>query len=568
VNQDGHNGQPSEQRSYVGLRDRDYFHIMLNLDSYQDFLPTAWSLANHFLDEARKMQADPHLETELRPFRYTKGNFEARLDQIYQGLVDDVNRYETERGWALRTRDDVVEWIRQMAPFNQTDGAWLRNIVPVGPVDEVHSLLVNILMDEVGCGDPELNHANIYTELLHSVDINLPGIRTREYAENPDLLDSAFTLPLFQLVVSEFSQAFFPEILGMNQYLEWSSVELKTMALLNEHFGLDPHFYEMHVAIDNAAAGHGAMARRAIELYLEQTRAELGEDAMQAQWERIWNGYVAFATTGTLADDMLKRRLHPPTAADAITAMVQERAPRARVNHGQKRLAGTLINDLFADPAKLMAALVDGGMIVPGDDDNSPFFSLLTPDGPMYKVFSDKEIETWKKWVRSLPGVPVGEAASLPATPAERMAHLIDTMRVRQEGQPAHQATTLTGPDPSDSSKLVSKPVAWWFQQPTKAFMRALAHENSEWIIPGDAQGSQFVTDLLDGKNAMARAFSGVAPGTDGVTWATIAVDWISNGCPMPGGGTGDTRPLTLLSPPDRVAAHPTGKVHGTGSVH
>ena len=432
----GHRGQPAGQGPYAGLRDRDYFHILLNLDSYQDFLPTAWSLASHFLDEARGKQANPGLEAELRPFPYTKDNFEARLDQIYQGLVDDVNRYEAQQGWALRTRDDVVEWIRQMAPFNQTDGAWLRNIVPVGPVDEVRSLLVNILMDEVGGGDPELNHANIYTELLHSVDINLPDIRTQEYAESPDLLDSAFTLPLFQLVISEFSQAFFPELLGMTQYLEWSSVELKTMALLNEHFGLDPHFYEMHVAIDNAASGHGAMARRAIELYLEQARAELGEDVMQAQWERVWNGYVAFATTGTLADDMLKKRLHPPTAADKITAMVQERAPRARVNHGQKRLTGKLLNDLFADPAELMAALVDGGMIVPGDAGSSPFFSLLTPDGPMYKVFTDKEIETWRTWVRSLPGVAAGEPAVAPGH-ASRADGSLDRHHAPPPGGPA-----------------------------------------------------------------------------------------------------------------------------------
>jgi len=294
--------RPTKQRPYAGLQDRDYFHIMLNLDAYQDFLPTAWSLANRFLDEARDRQKDPRLEPELRPFRYTKANYEARLDQVYQGLVDDVNRYEAQHSWTLRTRDDVVEWIRQMAPFNQTDGAWLRNIVPVGPIDEVRALLVNIFMDEVGAGDPKLNHANIYTALLHSVDIYLPDIRTREYADNPDLLDSAFTVPLFQLVVSEFSQAFFPELLGMTQYLEWSSVELKNMVRLNEHFDLDPHFYEMHVAIDNAATGHGAMARRAVELHLEQTRAELGEDAMQAQWKRIWNGYVAFATTGTLVE--------------------------------------------------------------------------------------------------------------------------------------------------------------------------------------------------------------------------------------------------------------------------
>ncbi len=565
--------QPTGQGSYARLRDRDYFHIMLNLDSYQDFLPTAWSLACQFLDRARKKQADPHLEAEFRPFRYAKGDFEARLDQVYQGLVEDADRYEAKHGWALRTRDDVVEWLLQMAPFNQTDGAWLRNIVPVGPIDEVRSLLVRILMEEVGGGDPELNHANIYTALLNSVDIYLPDIRMREYAENPDLLDSAFTVPLFQLVISEFSQAFFPELLGMTQYLEWSSVELKNMVLLNEHFGLDPHFYEMHVAIDNAATGHGAMARRAIELYLEQTRAELGEDAMQAQWERVWNGYVAFATTGTLASDMLSKRLHPPTSADQVAAMVRERAPRARVNHGQKRLGGQLLNDLFADPAKLMAALIDGGMIVAGDPGNSPFFSLLTPGGPMYKVFTDTEIGTWRTWVRSLPGstdrqADASQAAPPFATAAERMVCLIDTMRRRQEGQPAHQAAMLTGPDPSDPSQSVSRPVAWWFGQPAEALMQALAHEDSGWIARGDAQRSRFVSDLLRGNNAMARALGVTAPGAGGMTWAAIAIDWINNGCPLPDRDTDDARPITLLSPPDRVAAHPTGKIHGTGSAH
>jgi len=127
---------------------------------------------------------------------------------------------------------------------------------------------------------------------------------------------------------------------------------------------------------------------------------------------------------------------------------------------------------------------------------------------------------------------------------------------------------TLAGPDPSDPSKLTTQPVAGWFRQPTEAFMRALAHEDNGWIVRGDAQRSNFVKDLLHGKNAMARALGAPAPGTDGVTWVTIAIDWIDNGCPLPARDDGDARPLTLLSPADRVAAHPTKKIRGTGSVH
>src|SRR5882757_614334 len=104
---------------YAGLADRDYFHIMLNLDSFDGFLPTARSLAEGYLEAARQIQKSPGLESELRPFSYTKQAFETRLDQVYQGLVDDVARYEASQSWSLRTKGDVVDWILQMAPFNQ-----------------------------------------------------------------------------------------------------------------------------------------------------------------------------------------------------------------------------------------------------------------------------------------------------------------------------------------------------------------------------------------------------------------------------------------------------------------
>src|SRR4029079_11405989 len=139
-------------------------------------------------------------------------------------------------------------------------------------------------------------------------------------------------------------------------------------------------FYEMHVAIDNASTGHGAMARQAIELHLEQIRVEVSEQAMQAEWERIWTGYVAFATTGNLADEMRRRRLEPPEPAEQVAAIVRSRGPKWRLNHGRKQLAGTPINDLFADPPAMMKGLVDGGMIVPGEPDGSPFFGLTTAD--------------------------------------------------------------------------------------------------------------------------------------------------------------------------------------------
>jgi Iron-containing redox enzyme len=554
--------------SYAGLRDRDYFFIMLNLDSHEGFLPTARSLAEAFLDAARTKLQDGTLEPELRAFPYSAEAFTTRLDEIYQGLADDVSRYEAQRGWTRRTRADVIEWMLQMAPFNQTDGAWLRTIAPVGPMNEVEAILFTIYSEELGVGDPERNHANMYTELLRSVDIDLPDIRSRDYAQHPEIVDAAYTLPLFQLVVSQFPQDYFPELLGMTQYLEWSSVELRSQVLLNRHFGLDARFYEVHVAIDNATAGHGAMAKRAVQRYLEQVRVDMGEEAMQAQWARVWAGYVAFATTGDLGQqvaDKLKRHASP---AERVVAMIRDRAPKARLNHGTRRLGGTLINDLFADPDALMSALVASGRIVPGDPDRSSFFELVGPDGPMYRVFSDAEIALWRDWSRSLAApAPAGEpvAVPVPADPGAQMVALIDTMRPIQDGASPHRSEKLKGPDPTNPARTVTRTVAWWFRQPARALMAALAREENGWVTPGSAQDSLFITDLVTGRNAMGRALS--APfGAGGGTRADVITAWIDAGCPIPDEAA--PRPITLLSPPERVDTHPTGAIHGSGSVH
>lgn len=551
---------------YVGLTDRDYFHIMLNLDSFDGFLPTARSLAEGYLKAARRLQKDPGLEAELRPFVYTKQAFEIRLDQIYQGLADDVARYDAKQSWLLRTKDDVLDWILQMAPFNQTDGAWLRMIAEVGPMDDVQSLLFTIYSDELGGGNPELNHANVYTRLLRSAGFELPNIRSRAYVDNADLVDAAFTLPLFQLVVSQFSQDYFPELLGMTLYLEWSSIELKNMVLLNRYFGLDAQFYELHVAIDNASTGHGAMAQRAIELHLERVRIDSGDEAAQEQWARIWDGYVAFATTGELAKEVSERRGQRSALADRVAAMIADRAPKARLNHGTKRLGGILLNDLFADPPQLMTALVDGGVITPGDPENSVFFELTAPSGPMFRVFSESELNTWREWIRSL-----GDSNSAPRRPkplprsiAHQMADFVDTMRTRQRGAAAHKSAKLVGDDPENPGDLRSEPVSWWFKQPTSALMAALAHPQNDWVVPGDAASSRLITDIARGTNAMARALA--TETADGTTGVSVIEQWINARCPLPDAPT--VRPITLLSPPERVAAHPSGQIYGAGSVH
>ena len=267
----------------------------------------------------------------------------------------------------------------------------------------------------------------------------------------------------------------------------------------------------MHVAIDNAAVGHGVIAKRAVQHYLEQVRIDMGDEAMQAQWDRIWIGYVAFATTGNLGQevaDKLKRRITP---AEQVAAMIRDRAPKARLNHGTRHLGDRLLNDLFADPDALMSALVSSGRIVPGDPERSSFFELVGPDGPMYKVFRDTEIVVWRDGIRSLATAaptPALAGEPAPADPGAQMVALIDTMRPIQDGADAHRSENLKGPNPEDPTRTVTQTVARWFRQPARALMAALAREENGLVNPNSAQNSPFITDLVAGRNAMAGALS------------------------------------------------------------
>lgn len=580
---------------YDGLPDRDYFYMLMNIDSFPDFLPKAKDLAQSFLDKTWAAMNDPtpgSVDDIYRFFKYTPEAFANRMEEIYNVYRQlAVNDPYLDPGNPFKTPQDMVERIRQMAPFNQADGAWLRNISQAGPIDEINSLLFAIWMDEAGDGNKDQNHSNLYTELMRTVGIEMPPTSARAYADNPDLLDSAFTVPVFELAISQFTRNFFPEILGMTLQLEWEVLGLKPTIKLLQRFGINPHFYELHVGIDNAASGHGAKAREAVQLYLDKVRAETGsEDEVQRQWRRIWTGYVTFATTGNLYTDLVNllesRRQNAPTPQDRLLEVVVRKKPYARLNHGEKKLGENLINDWFEDPEGLLQALVDNGLIAKGNPEKSPFFRLLSFDGPMYKVFTDDEIALWREWTIWLAEQkpqPEPQPQPQPQDAAALMAKLIDFLRPVQEGTIGHTTVRLTGPDPANPAQTVTDTVAFWFTAPTRTLMSVISDLQNGWIVKGKPAESKFITQLLGTQTSMGEAFNRVVPDTGGKTGKDIATAWIEQGCPLPaeraamamaaGIGAVRARPvraprLTLGSPLAERLAHPRGTVQGMGAVH
>ena len=308
----------------------DYFHRLVNIETNRDFTPKALELALQMLDDA-KFTADP----KYAPFRYTPDAFDAHLDRIYADFVDNLmfKPVPWESGditWeaAVDYDDDdepvrrerlfhvgrfsdraLAERFRQFAPLNLTDGAWLQNILSAGPIDGVQSRLFAIWSDEAGNGKIELNHSNVYNALLHSLNIYMPPVTSREFVEQ-DFVRAAFESPVFQFCVGLFPRRFLPELLGMTLFVEWEATpSMHAIAKMMSDRHIDPQYYRMHAAIDNINVGHGALAKEAVKLYLHQKREEGGDAAVQEYWQRIWRAYVAWSTLGNGGDDVLERMM-------------------------------------------------------------------------------------------------------------------------------------------------------------------------------------------------------------------------------------------------------------------
>jgi len=274
----------------TALETRELFHRLLNRHRVPDAAEAAGIYAEGVL---RRAQRRIGRRARLR---------EAYFDYSPQGLQDWVNRvhaqevarYTPFRGQARLRREEYEFGIRQFAPAILVDGAWLQRACAAAQQDQrLHRLLLRIYADELGAGQVEWNHPNVYRRLLRQCGIELPEVRDAAFAKDPDFLDAAFDLPAYLLAIACFPERWLPETLGLNLAIELSGLGAQYRFLADEleHWGLDPLIVSLHQSIDSLAGGHAALAVEAVQIHLEQLRDLGGEVSVQAHWRRVWCGY-------------------------------------------------------------------------------------------------------------------------------------------------------------------------------------------------------------------------------------------------------------------------------------
>ncbi len=272
------------------VNNRERYFYLVNADLYPQHKKTSAHSVQRLLYITQCLNRLPFA-------RYQHCLFDDYIESLYRR---ETEAYQPLTGRPALSRSAYIWGIEQLAPMVLADGCWLQGISALTTTSQqtIVDLLWRIYADETGDGRLQQNHPHIYRRLLESLNIDLAPIHSREFCQHKGFIGSAFDLPVYLLSISHFPSTFLPEILGLNMAIELSGLGRVYMRLSDElnYWGIDSSIVDLHISIDNFASGHAALAKKAIQLYLDDIACRYGNHALQQHWRRIHNGYCSLQT--------------------------------------------------------------------------------------------------------------------------------------------------------------------------------------------------------------------------------------------------------------------------------
>lgn len=277
----------------------------------------------------------------------------------------------------------ALYFLQNVAPSKLVDGAWLYGTVKHADDWRYHGL-IRTYLEELGDGEPALNHVVLYRNLLSEHDC----------APIAPLDDALYLQGAIQLGLGHLSDEFLPEVLGYNLGYEQLPLHLLITAFELSELGIDPYYFTLHVTIDNASSGH---AHKAVQAVLDLLP---NDDSKGEFLQRLRNGYL-LNDLGLGSTDIVRAF----DLEEEVVSMLETKSTFGQHMHSDYcRLEGRTINDWLATPGQsrqLLQALEDRGWIKRNQDpQDSRFWQLI--DGPgavMFGVFSGYEMQLLKDWI-------------------------------------------------------------------------------------------------------------------------------------------------------------------------
>jgi hypothetical protein len=274
-------------------------------------------------------------------------------------------------------------FIQRVAPTKLVDGAWLFGLLAHWSDYRFHGL-VRTYLEELGDGDPALNHVSLYRKLLADLDCE-PG---------DSLPDDLYLQGAIQLSLGLNSAQFLPEVIGYNLGYEQLPLHLLITSFELNELGIDPYYFTLHVTIDNASTGHARKAAQSVLALLP-----MGPERDDF-YRRIGQGYrlneLGLGTTAVIESFDLEQ--------EVIAMLERKRTFGQHMHSDYCRLDGKTVNQWLAEPEQIPAflnVLQNRGWIKRHQDPaDSRFWQLIEGAGaPMFGVFSGYEKQLLCDWI-------------------------------------------------------------------------------------------------------------------------------------------------------------------------
>lgn len=313
----------------------------------------------------------------------------------------------------------AFEFLAKVAPVKLVDGSWLYSSVQNWNRLE-NKDLIYIYLEELGMGHTRANHVTMYQELLNHYELN-------SYAEQLDV--SYYEQAAVQLALAYAPPEYLPLVIGFNLGYEQLPLHLLITNYELAELAIDPHYFNVHITIDNAHNGH---AHKSLQAYLDHYA--LAEDPAQ-YLDLIKKGYV-LNDIGKSSTEIITQ-LNPEQLALKV---FQNKALIGQYIHNQKcQFSGKNINEWLSDPAQIadfLKVMVEKGWIVKDAAvEQSRFWKIIDdPDGKMFGVFNATEKQIIKDWIQ---GATL--AARLSTGSKSQLNHQTESVLNRIDQQQIHQ---------------------------------------------------------------------------------------------------------------------------------
>lgn len=279
-------------------------------------------------------------------------------------------------------RAHALYFLQQVAPTKAVDGAWLFGALRHWNDHRYHGL-IRTYLEELGDGDAVCNHVLIYQRLLASLGCH----------ESLPLADERYLQGALQLALGFNMDAYLPEVIGYNLGYEQLPLHLLVTAFELDELGIDPHYFRLHITIDNASTGHACKAVQALLQHWPENNQE-------TFYRRVARGYrlndLGLGAADIAAGFDLEQQL--------LQAFERKRSFGSHMHSDYCRLEGRTVNQWLAAPGNIpafFAALQRKGWIKRGQSPaDSRFWQLVEgPAAVMFGVFSPYEKQLLHDWI-------------------------------------------------------------------------------------------------------------------------------------------------------------------------